>query len=135
LHIYLYLQQDKSYRSRELMIYLNLFIVPWSYFLYTCEHFLLLVPCNHQGSAIILSFKVWLSFAWIGINMWIQVNRRYFEIPQHHAGLLTSIVCKCIKSIMSWLSRVISFRNFDVPRTNKRSIEWNKFHLLQLSES
>jgi hypothetical protein len=37
-----------------------------------------------------LSFKVWLSFSWIRINMRIYVNIRYFETPQHYARLLTS---------------------------------------------
>jgi hypothetical protein len=66
------------------MIYLSSFISPWSYFLYIFKHFLLLVPCNHQESAIMISFKFWLCFAWIGINMWINVNIIYFEIPQYY---------------------------------------------------
>jgi hypothetical protein len=73
------------------MIYLNFFIVPWSYFLYIFKHFLLLVLCNHQGSAIMLLLEVWLSFAWIGINMLIHVNIRYFEISHYRVGLSTSI--------------------------------------------
>jgi hypothetical protein len=72
------------------MIYLSSFISPWSYFLYIFKHFLLLVLYNHQESAIMLTFKIWLSFAWIGINMWIHLNIRYFEIPQHRTGLSTS---------------------------------------------
>jgi hypothetical protein len=60
------------------------------FLIYIFKHFLLLVPCNHQRSAIMLSFKIWLFFAWIRINMWIQVNIIYFKISQHHVGLSTS---------------------------------------------
>jgi hypothetical protein len=72
------------------MIYLSLFIILWSYYIYIFKHFLLLVSYNHQESAIMLSFKVWSSFVWIKINMWIHVNIIYFEILQHRVGLSTS---------------------------------------------
>jgi hypothetical protein len=38
------------------MIYINLFIVTWSYFLYIFKYFLLLVLSNHQGSALMMAF-------------------------------------------------------------------------------
>jgi hypothetical protein len=38
------------------MIYFSSFIIPWSDFLY--NHFLILLLCNHQGSAIILSLII-----------------------------------------------------------------------------
>jgi hypothetical protein len=72
-----------------------LFIVLWSNFLYIFKHFLLLVSCK---SAIILSFKVWLSFVWIRISIWIHVNIRYFEIPQHRTWLPTSVFYYSVKA-------------------------------------
>jgi hypothetical protein len=70
------------------MIYSSSFIVSWSDFLY--NHFLMLVPRNHQESLIMFSFKIWLYFAWIRINMWIHINISYLKISQHRAGLSTS---------------------------------------------
>jgi hypothetical protein len=73
------------------MIYLSLFIVPWSYFLYIFKYILLLVFCNHQWSAIMLPLKVWLLFC-LNWNQHVNssINIRYFEIPQHRTGSSTS---------------------------------------------
>jgi hypothetical protein len=57
---------------------------------YIFKHFLLFVPFSHQESAIMFLSLFWFFYAWIGINMWIYINIRYFEITQHRTKLSTS---------------------------------------------
>jgi hypothetical protein len=124
--IYLYLQHDKSYESHELMscileydhslaemICLILFIVPWFYFLYIYKYFLILVSCNNQGNTIMLSFKVWLSLAWIEINMWIHVNIKYLK---SHIVRGYQLVIATTKTRWSEIDPILFFRPL---------IQWN----------
>jgi hypothetical protein len=49
-------------------------------------------------------------------------------------NVLRSIVCMHIKTSMSWESRVMRLRIDKVPWIDERSIKWNEFQVLQLSQ-
>jgi hypothetical protein len=70
---------DHSVDRKDIIKFIYYFMILFLS-LYVIKYFLLLVPYSHQGSAIMLSFVIWLSFAWIGFNMWIYTNINYFEI-------------------------------------------------------